>query len=967
MSAFVVQGQNVFLVEHFNYPADSLLQNNGWFAHSAGGTNPIKVTNGGLSLTNTAYLGSGIGNAAAVNNTGSDENRPFTSYVDSGNVYVSFLMKVNGPVTSGNTGFFFHLGEYSNTTTPVFTSINTGFRARTFITTGTDASKFRLGLSFNATTITNTIGVDASSDLDTGVTYLVVVKYQFVPGASNDSVSLYVFPDGASIANEPATPTIGPLVGTQADMSIAQAVILRQYNANQNITVDGIIAQDTWNLQPASLVGPTLISPPNNTFLDVTGPVSTLANIFWTSVQNASAPVTYTWELASAVAGNFNTPLLSIPSNLVGTDTSLTLGYGQIDAALASLSVNVGDTVFGIWRVRAITGTDTVFSNTFNINIRRGSVGAPISSFNLLTPPNNTILPISGSGTQTATIRWNAASGGTQPITYEWLAIAPGGSFATPVVAIPSGNNGSDTSLVLPYSAISALLGSLNFTIGDSVFLDWTVRATSGTQTNLATQTWRITLFYGVVTSDTITAFSLLTPPNNTILPISGLGTQTATINWRAASAGAQPITYEWLAIAPGGSFATPVVAIPSGNNGSDTSLVLPYSAISSLLGSLNFTIGDSVFLDWTVRATSGTQTRLASQTRRITLFFGVVTSDTITAFNLLAPPNNTILPITGLGSQTATIQWRAAAGGTQPITYEWLAIAPGGTFTAPVVAIPSGNSGADTSLTLTYTAIDALLASLNFTVGDSIFLDWTVRATSGTSSRLASQTWRITLFYGGLFADTLSGFSLLTPPNNTNLTIEGDPTQTASITWEPSTASISTGSPNYTWLLDVPTGDFSAPVLSISSGTNPNLTLPFGAIADSLAAKGVPVGGSFVGKWTVRATLGPLNRFATAPFNLTLNRGIMTSASQNELSNSVEVFPNPTANVVNIKLPNNLNGTAYVSLVNIIGQEVQKLVVNDINGGTINLDVASQPNGVYFVKININNQVALKRLVIQK
>lgn len=715
IASSTVQSQNVLLVEHFNYPADSLLTSNNWFAHSGGTTNPVQVTNGGLSWNTTPYLGSGIGNAAAVNNTGQDVNRNFTAYVDSGDVYVSFLMKVNNEVTTVNDGYFFHIGEYDTPAAPVFTTISSAFRARTFIAPGTTPAQFKLGLTFNSATVPSTPGVDVSADLDTAQTYLVVLKYSFITGADNDSVSMYVFADGANIANEPATPTVGPLAGTASDLNFVQLVALRQYSSGQNVTVDGIIAQDNWNLLPQSISGPSLISPANNTFLNVNGPATTSAVINWTAAQNATGPVSYTWELAARAAGNINTPLASIPANNGGSDTSLTLSFGQIDGLLASLSVAVGDTVAGSWRVRAIAGTDTAYSNVFDIDIRRGTVTVNISNFNLLGPPNNTILPISGAGSQTATINWSAATAGAASVTYEWLAIAPGGSFTMPVVALP-------------------------------------------------------------------------------------------------------------------------------------------------------------------------------------------------------------------------------AAG--------------------------------DTSLTLTFTAIDALLASLNFNVGDSVFLDWTVRATAGSLTQLANQTWRITLFRGGLGTtvnDTLSAFALLSPPNNTALTIQGDPTQMANISWEASTASLNAAASTYTWMLDVPAGDFSNPVLSISAGSDTSLSLPFGAIADSLTAKGVAVGATFTGKWTVRASADTLARSANASFDISITRGVMSSVQDNAFGLGTQLYPNPAADRISIKFPASENGPVRLSLLNAMGQEIEQFRFEEQQADQISIHLGAYPNGTYLLKIQANDKLAVKRLVIQR
>lgn len=249
-AVYTAQGQSLLLSENFDYPAAAPLRDHGWYAHSAASTNPIATHSVGLSLGNTPYFGNNIGRSALVNNTGSDENRPFSANADSGSVYASFLLKTNGQVSTDGSGFFFHFVEYSNPSAPVYTAVSTAFRARTYITTGSTAAHFRLGLTFNSATIPSNVGVDVTNDLDTSQTYLVVVKYTFVAGADNDEVSLYVFEDGDSLLQEPATPTLGPFTGTAADVTMIQGIALRQYNAAQNILIDGIYVRSNWLLQP---------------------------------------------------------------------------------------------------------------------------------------------------------------------------------------------------------------------------------------------------------------------------------------------------------------------------------------------------------------------------------------------------------------------------------------------------------------------------------------------------------------------------------------------------------------------------------------------------------------------------------------------------------------------------------------------------------------------------------------------
>lgn len=240
----MANAQTTYLSDQFNYPAGDSLTNHGWYAHSAPLTIPILVSSSGLSWP--GYIGSDIGNAASVTENGQDINKPFNGDINSGSAYASFLLKIDASFATEGAGFFFHFGSYIGLVpTPEYDNISTAFRARTFVLQGTDPStQFKLGLAFNATTSSGETG-----DLNIGDTYLVVVKYQFIAGDLNDEVSLFVFPQGADISQEPATPAIGPLVGTAADAAALQAVCLRQYSVEQNIIVDGIFVKDAWDIE----------------------------------------------------------------------------------------------------------------------------------------------------------------------------------------------------------------------------------------------------------------------------------------------------------------------------------------------------------------------------------------------------------------------------------------------------------------------------------------------------------------------------------------------------------------------------------------------------------------------------------------------------------------------------------------------------------------------------------------------
>ena len=149
------------LTEDFEYSAGDLLTNHGWVAHSGGGTQPITVNDGGL--TYSGYAGSGIGNAALVDNNGEDVNKIFSAQT-SGIVYASFMVRVDNYVTS-SPSYFLHFGQDD----PMNSS---AYRGKVFAQkSGTTDLQFGLSFASNTPTLTTV-------DYLIGTTYLLVVKYQ---------------------------------------------------------------------------------------------------------------------------------------------------------------------------------------------------------------------------------------------------------------------------------------------------------------------------------------------------------------------------------------------------------------------------------------------------------------------------------------------------------------------------------------------------------------------------------------------------------------------------------------------------------------------------------------------------------------------------------------------------------------------------------------------------------------------
>ena len=119
-----------------------------------------------------------------------------------------------------------------------------------------------------------------------------------------------------------------------------------------------------------------LNSPPSGVTV-TTSPFNTsLINIDW---RKSGEGVTYKWKFG---APTISTPILAVPSNSGGYDTSLTVANFALDGILAGLGLNPGDSVVGQWAVWAYNATDSLrSSNAFNITFKRQSRGDVVIVF----------------------------------------------------------------------------------------------------------------------------------------------------------------------------------------------------------------------------------------------------------------------------------------------------------------------------------------------------------------------------------------------------------------------------------------------------------------------------------------------------------------------------------------------------------------------------------------------------------
>ena len=232
LSVFTVSAQEVW-TENFDYTFGDALTDHGWIANVSGA--PLVVTSG---LSFDGYTGSGIGGGAQLEGDGEAAYTRFPK-VTSGSVYAAFLVQINGE-GGANGQYFLHLWDGELPTWLGGTVNKFDYNARVYCS----ADGKNIGLAFSD----NTYSVYTTSDfINKYQTYLMVLKYEIVPGDKNDKVSLYVF-DSMPSGAEPAKPTLGPIVSTAADKAdiFPAGIGLRQGHPSIDIVVDGIRVATSW-------------------------------------------------------------------------------------------------------------------------------------------------------------------------------------------------------------------------------------------------------------------------------------------------------------------------------------------------------------------------------------------------------------------------------------------------------------------------------------------------------------------------------------------------------------------------------------------------------------------------------------------------------------------------------------------------------------------------------------------------
>lgn len=259
-----LQAQQLF-TENFNYTATQALTANGWIQNGIINTSPVSVSTAGLSFS--GYVLSQVGNAATLGTTGQDIFKEANTSVTAGNLYVSFMMNI----TSAQAG-----GDYFAAFLPA--NNPNGYVGRVYAKLLSNGY-FKLGVGKGGEP-----AVYGSDSFEIGITSLVVLKYQFISGVSNDSVYLYNFTGTLPVVepNSSVASTVG--AGAPGDAVSLSRIALRQGGTTiaPALTIDGIRMATNW----ADLNSATIPDPSTSFTFTPTGLTS--ANLNWIKAVNYS-------------------------------------------------------------------------------------------------------------------------------------------------------------------------------------------------------------------------------------------------------------------------------------------------------------------------------------------------------------------------------------------------------------------------------------------------------------------------------------------------------------------------------------------------------------------------------------------------------------------------------------------------------------------------------------------------------
>ena len=230
----------LLLNDNFAYNATTLLKNGTWVAYGSHPNAPIQLVT--PALTYQGYQTEAAGKSVSLGKESSAEDAQiiFSGAITEGNLYYAALINLTEAPTekAGTIMAFLQPGRSG-----VLEAGKTGTEFALLSALQTADGQYKLQVSRNNTTVAAT-----EQSYNYGTTYLVIVKYTFVEGITNDEVRLYVNP---SIDAEPATADAlyNAVSGSDVSRGLLGFELCQAQSGSKNasvLTLDAIRVATTW-------------------------------------------------------------------------------------------------------------------------------------------------------------------------------------------------------------------------------------------------------------------------------------------------------------------------------------------------------------------------------------------------------------------------------------------------------------------------------------------------------------------------------------------------------------------------------------------------------------------------------------------------------------------------------------------------------------------------------------------------
>jgi len=112
-----------------------------------------------------------------------------------------------------------------------------------------------------------------------------------------------------------------------------------------------------------------------------------------------------------------------------------------------------------------------------------------------------------------------------------------------------------------------------------------------------------------------------------------------------------------------------------------------------------------------------------------------------------------------------------------------------------------------------------------------------------------------------------------------------------------------------------------------------------------------------------VKPWLDPTNSGVTSmpgSYSPCTSTGVSSIEAENNMFN---VYPNPNNGAFNIYMKLDKPTDVHIRVINVVGQEITGKFVQGMTEGKVDIDMGSQPNGIYFVELNTGSKTIVKKI----